>query len=99
PRPAGTDPRQPARPHRRSRIPPLVATPRVSRSASPARTPNSSKWTRSTPAAPQPSNSASPASPTPPDVPLSLQTSETSSDTTEHEVNIKDHFSSKKIGP
>src|SRR6185369_12143982 len=73
-----------------------TARPRVSKSASPAPTPNSSKWTRSAPAAPQPSNSASPASPTPPDVPLSLQTSETSSDTTKHELNIQDQFSSEK---
>src|SRR6185369_559255 len=73
-----------------------TARPRVSKSASPAPTPNSPKWTRSAPAAPQPSNSASPASPTPPDVPLSLQTSETSSDTTKHELNIQDQFSSEK---
>jgi hypothetical protein len=76
-----------------------TARPKASRSASPVRTPNSPKWTRSAPAAPRPSNSASPASPTPPDASPTLQTTETTTDTTEHQLNNQDQFSSEKICP
>src|SRR6478672_9828250 len=73
-----------------------TARPRASRSVSPARTPNSPKWTRSAPAAPRRCNSASPASPTPPHTPAH-QDNEISSDTTEHQLNHQDRFSSEKI--
>ena len=103
PAPPRTDPRQPHRPHRRSRIPPLAtARPRASRSASPAPTPNSPRWTRSPPAAPTPSNSASPASPTPPAAPPPTRpprpTPETSHDQPETPPTsrFQDHFSSSE---
>ncbi len=72
-----------------------MARPKASKSASPAPTPNSPRCTRSAPAAPRPSNSASPTSPTPPDAPTP-PTTEISSDTTEHELNNPDQFSSEK---
>ena len=76
-----------------------TARPRASRSASPAPTPNSPRWTRSAPAAPRQCNWASPASPTPPDALPTLQTTENSSETTENELNDQDQFSSDLIPP